>query len=297
MRREARWGDLLTQFVENMTQPRATRSLSLCTPLFVSLSLSFFFCHSSRLVSFVVHPSSFRAHLPSASLSLSLSRRPCPYLRSERSSVFLGGGVCVSLFLSLSFSFPSFTLPQPPVPPPVHTSRKVAAADGSFSLSRRSLSPSLAHSHFLSSSHASAPPSPPSTTATSFLRLIYSQSSTLALLPVHTSDQTERSCCNTARVHTFTRAEACSCARARARADECTPRQSVACTVVVVIVVVIASYAPSFEISRRIQRCYNVRAIEFPTNGACSPKEQARIREVVAFGCTREYNNNNNAIE
>lgn len=39
VRRRARWGDLLTQFVENMTQPRATRSLSLCTPLSISARL------------------------------------------------------------------------------------------------------------------------------------------------------------------------------------------------------------------------------------------------------------------
>lgn len=168
--------------------------LSFSVFLFLSLLAPRLLRHASIL---------FPRALPSTSLSL--SRRPCPYLRSERSSVSLGGGVCVSLSRFLLLPSRNLRSLLPYIPreksPPMPLSLFLAGP----SSRRRSLSPSLAHSHFLSSSHASAPPSPPpSTTTTSLLRLIYSHSSTLALLPVHTSDRTNVPVV-IQRVYTFTR--------------------------------------------------------------------------------------------
>lgn len=80
VRRRARWGDLLTQFVENMTQPRATRSLSLCTPLSISARL---FRSLSRPLALRLLPSPHpppRPLLPPATLSRSraLASRVAP---------------------------------------------------------------------------------------------------------------------------------------------------------------------------------------------------------------------------
>jgi len=103
VRRDAWWGDLLTQFVENMTQPRATRSFSLRTPLLASpshtLSLSFILVARASPVSSLprVHLPCKRTAAPSLFLSL------WHVHTSERSVVFLTDSACVFLFFSLGF--------------------------------------------------------------------------------------------------------------------------------------------------------------------------------------------------
>lgn len=78
-----RWGDPLTQFAENMTQPRLTPSHYVFFSLFLRISLAF-----SR-----PQPATSRI-LPSQPI-FRLSLRPCPYLFT--CSVTLN--VCASLFL------------------------------------------------------------------------------------------------------------------------------------------------------------------------------------------------------
>lgn len=81
-RRAARWGDLLTQFVENMTQPRLTPS-HYAVPLPVSVAARLALSRSSTLVSRSLAVSSFSS-LPSFPPSLSHS----PYPFSSRASLY-----------------------------------------------------------------------------------------------------------------------------------------------------------------------------------------------------------------
>lgn len=172
VRRGARWGDLLTQFVENMTQPRlapsryvhrapspspAARvslrlstlalSLLLVHPSFLSpprrlflhpsLSLSLFLADP---VLILIPPRAFRLPPPMCvRLSFASSPFALPLPRSTPSSVFLPRtGV---LYLQRGKPRCLFLSFQPVPPPPPVPSRR-------------------AHSHFLSSSHAPPHSSP-----------------------------------------------------------------------------------------------------------------------------------------
>lgn len=190
VRREPRWGDLLTQFVENMTQPRLTpshytylspslsqpvllplvRSSSflallppspppLCLPLLLTslrsltLSLHFPLALHRRSVSSYSQTLSLHPRVPSSSPDVRASFS-CFYLPSPFSSLHL--------LSSLSY---------------LGTSRKAVTARMRLSLSDPSSVVPLtlihAHSHFLSSSHTSSPPPPPAH--------LFSLSSTLSL--------------------------------------------------------------------------------------------------------------------
>lgn len=113
VRRRARWGDLLTQFVENMTQPRATRSLSLYTPLSISARL---LRSLSRPLPGIPPPPP-RLLLPPATLSCSRTLPSCVQPSHSQTLSLPSTRVPSSSLLCVRLSFaplPPTLLPAPP---------------------------------------------------------------------------------------------------------------------------------------------------------------------------------------